>query len=442
MKVLIVDDITDNIEILEKLLSRYNKECIDSCDIFTACNGQEAVDIATKDSMDLIFMDIKMPVMDGLEATKIIKSSSPNSMIIVVSSENDEKIKVDILNAGAEDYVTKPFSPAIMLNRLANYHKLIRSRNSIGFQTRAVNTFTHNVYSYQTKFFITNDDELAQFWETMLMRFEYQQHIASLSDFVRFLHHLGSYQVQKSYKCHIYLEEDAKHFYFTMDNMELFSQDMIAAIIQKHCAFAMYEIKGDYLSFAVARIGPESEKVVEEKAPISSEDVVKPSVDVTVATTESSLPEEQLQTYADILDAASLAELEHISAKLKTEISMMGTSSLEMDDIETMNGYMQQLATILSISQDAFVISEALKNFSHLLEEYSDNFLAMSKGVSHMVEAFVNDLIMWKDMVFYTGAPSVDFLNSSISSSVEMIRAVVIDEQVSSDDNIDDIFDF
>lgn len=440
MKILVVDDIEDNRFILEELIKRYSQSSANSCEIFSACNGQEAVDIASKDEMDLIFMDINMPIMNGLEATKIIKKSSPTTMIIVVSSESDEEIKVEILKAGAEDYITKPFSPAILLSRLANYHKLILSRNTIAFQARAVNTFTHSIYSYQTKFYISNDDELAQFWETMLMRFEYQNHILHLSDFVRFLYHLGSYQVQKSYKCHIYLEEDTKHFYFTMDNMELFTEDFISGMIEKYCRMVNYEIKGNYLSFVLPKVDSASD-LKEVSRLERGEGLVERAAGEAKATIALPLEVEELQTFDDILDEASLGEFEHIPAKLKTEVSMMGSSALEMDDIDTINEYLKQLGALLSISQDAFAVAEAFKNFSHLLDESSREFLAMSEGVAPMVQAFINDIIMWKDMVFYTGAPSVDFLNSSIGSSVEMIRAVVIDDP-SANDDVDDIFDF
>ena len=82
----------------------------------------------------------------------------PSIMIVVISSENDEDVKTEILYAGAEDYILKPFSSATMLSRLNNYKKLIASRNSIGYQTRAVNVFTHNIYSYQMRFFLSTED--------------------------------------------------------------------------------------------------------------------------------------------------------------------------------------------------------------------------------------------------------------------------------------------
>ncbi len=429
MKILIVDDSEDNREILARLIVQFGRKYAVVSEVLQAKNGQEAVEICDKEKIDLLFMDIMMPVMDGLEATKIIKKAHPSVMIIVISSENDETVKEKILQAGAEDYVLKPFSSSIMLSRLNNYNKLIFSRHAIGYQSRAVNTFTRNVYSYQMKFFLSSDDELAQLWETMLVRLEFQKHIEHLSDFVRFLFRLGAYQIQKSFKCHIYLEEDEENFYFTMDNMKLLSVETISMMAEKHCSDTPYEIKGDLISFALPRLYNNHE-------PALATQTARPKPETKLV----EIQKETLQTY-DILDEETLEEFEHILTKLQTEISMMGSSSLEIEDIDTMNTYIKRLAAILSISKDAYAVAEALRAFSMLLDEYSEPFLAMSKDLSHMVTSFVNDIVMWKEMIFYTGAPSVDFLNSSISSNVQMIRAVFISDDTAVED-LDDIFDF
>jgi len=446
MKVLIVDDMDDNREILEKLIKRFQVQHNVSFEIFEASDGAKAVTLAREVDMDLIFMDINMPVMNGLEATKLIKRFSPNSMIIVVSSEHDDDMQTNILQAGAEDYVHKPVNPSVMLSRLANYHKLLSSRNAIGFQTQAMNTFTKSVYSYHVRFFISNDDDLAQFWETLLMRFDYHNHINNLSDLVRFLYHLATYQLQKSYKCNVYLEEDAENFYFTMDNMKLLSVTLISKMIDKYCSFVKYEIKDDHLTFVLSRV--ESVNAHEVQDDTSADEVID-KVTVAEKTPKASLDTkpmpmqtvQALQTYDDLLDEETLSEFEHIVLKLKTEISMMGTSSLELDDIDTMHGYITELANILNTTTDTYSISESLKNFSLLLDEYGEEFLAKSQDVAQMVQAFINDIMMWKEMIFYTGAPSVDFLNNSISSNVEMIRAVFIDTG-SEDEDLGDIFDF
>lgn len=437
MRILIVDDIEDNREMLERLIRQFSRKYEIDIEVFQAENGQAGVDLCNEQSIDLVFMDIIMPLMDGLEATKIIKKAHPSVMIIVVSSENTEAVKTEILHAGAEDYVLKPFSSAIMINRLNNYSKLIRSRNAIGYQTKAINVFTHNIYSYQLKFFLSNDDELAQFWETMLVRLEFQNHIAQLSDFVRFLFRLGTFQLQKAYKCHIFLEEDEHNFYFTMDNMKLLPANTIHQMIEKFCSNAIYNIEGDLLSFALPRVAEDLPVPLSSVEQAPQEEKLRPTEPIVSI---PSMLKQTLQTY-DILDEDALEEFDYIISKLQTEISLMGSSSLELDDIETMNEYIKKLSALLSIAQDAYAISASLKEFSELLDAYKEPFLAMSKDLSTMMTSFINDLVMWKEMIFRTGAPSVDFLNNSISSNVQMIRAVFVTDETTEED-MDDIFDF
>jgi len=434
MNILIVDDLSDNHEILERLIKQYSRKYELDIEVSHAYNGQESIDMCQIKEIDLVFMDIIMPIMDGVEATQRIKEDHPLIMIIVISSENDEAIQNKVLQAGAEDYILKPFSSAIMLSRLNNYTKLINSRNSIGYQTRAINVFTHNVYSYQVKFFLSNDDELAQFWETMLVRLDFQNHIQYLSDFVRFLFRMGSFQLKKSYKCHVYLEEDEHNFYFTIDNMKLLPDEAIKQMIVKHCSNAIYELREDLLSFILPRI------IFEKSESFLSTDSYNEDIKIVSNLPSVSMIKDKLQTY-DILDEDALEEFDYIVSKLQMEITMMGSSSLEMSDIDTINEYIKKLATILGVSKDAYEISTALNDFSDLLDEYAEPFLQMSKDLSTMMTSFINDLSMWKEMIFHTGAPSVDFLNSSISSNVQMIRAVFVTDDMVTDE-MDDIFDF
>ncbi len=436
MNILIVDDIEDNRHMLERLITQFSRKYKIDVEVFQAENGKQATEVCDEKAIDLVFMDIIMPVMDGLEATKLIKKAHPSIMIIVISSENDEEIKTQILHAGAEDYVLKPFSSAIMISRLNNYCKLIHSRNAIGYHTKAVNTFTHNVYSYQLTFFLSNDDELAQFWETMLVRLEFQNHIRHLSDFVRFLFQLSTLQLQKGYKCHIYLEEDEHNFYFSIDNMKLLPTDTIHQMIHKYCANAIYDIQDDILSFALPRVSEHTPVAASQTLDVCERKDNEPSLTFPSA----SMLKEKYQTY-DILDVEALEEFDYIVSKLQTEIMLMGSSSLDMDDIDMMNEYMKKLSSILSVSQDSYVIAASLSDLSALLDEYSEPFLQMSKDLSAMMTSFINDLLMWKEMIFVTGAPSVDFLDNSISSNVQMIRAVFIADETSMED-MDDIFDF
>jgi len=104
-KILIADD--DNISVI--LLTNYLKNI--NADFIIARNGQEALDLFNQNpSLDLILMDIKMPMLDGLEVTRQIKANNPNIKIIAETAfamADDERKAIE---AGCDAYITKPFN--------------------------------------------------------------------------------------------------------------------------------------------------------------------------------------------------------------------------------------------------------------------------------------------------------------------------------------------
>jgi PAS domain S-box-containing protein len=85
-------------------------------------NGSEAVKVVQEHpQIDLVLMDIKMPVMDGLEATRLIKASHPNLVIVAVTAYAANDDRYMCLNAGCDDYVTKPFKPAELFDTIRKW---------------------------------------------------------------------------------------------------------------------------------------------------------------------------------------------------------------------------------------------------------------------------------------------------------------------------------
>jgi CheY-like chemotaxis protein len=72
-----------------------------------ARNGREAVELAGQDAPDAVVMDIEMPVLDGVEATRLLRESSPDLPIVAISGHDYEERVLEIRNAGADDYVRK-----------------------------------------------------------------------------------------------------------------------------------------------------------------------------------------------------------------------------------------------------------------------------------------------------------------------------------------------
>ena len=96
--------------------------------ILTAENGLQAVQIAESNELHCIIMDVMMPVMDGIAATVKVRETS-NVPIIFLSAKSEDTDKITGLGLGADDYVTKPFSP---LELLARVKSQIRRYTSFG----------------------------------------------------------------------------------------------------------------------------------------------------------------------------------------------------------------------------------------------------------------------------------------------------------------------
>lgn len=121
MNILVVDD--------EKLIRDVIKEYLsqEKYNVFEASNGQEAIDIVKKQSIDLIILDIMMPIMDGYKACELIKDIK-QVPIIMLSARNEEQDKLLGFKLGVDDYVSKPFSPKELIARV----KAVLKRNNSG----------------------------------------------------------------------------------------------------------------------------------------------------------------------------------------------------------------------------------------------------------------------------------------------------------------------
>jgi two-component system cell cycle response regulator DivK len=113
-RILVVEDQEDNRRILRDLLTSAGYEVIE------ALTGDEGVAMAGAHSPDLILMDIQLPVMDGYEAMRRIKSDSALRLIPIIAvtsyalSGDDLKAQ----QAGCDAYVSKPFSPRLLLSKI------------------------------------------------------------------------------------------------------------------------------------------------------------------------------------------------------------------------------------------------------------------------------------------------------------------------------------
>ena len=113
-KILIAEDNDSNFILMTYILKKYYQ-------FERAKNGQEAVEMAEKNTYDIVLMDIKMPIMDGLEATKAIKEKFPGLPIIALTANAFDSDRQLALEAGCNDFLSKPVSSDLCLQTIKKF---------------------------------------------------------------------------------------------------------------------------------------------------------------------------------------------------------------------------------------------------------------------------------------------------------------------------------
>jgi len=121
MNILIVDDDEVALTIAQKILSD------DGQNVFLANDGIEALDIIQKDEIQIVISDWNMPNIDGIQLCQHLRSNSPIGYIyfIIVTVRNSKQDMLAGLNAGADDFITKPFEPAELLFRIRTAERIL-----------------------------------------------------------------------------------------------------------------------------------------------------------------------------------------------------------------------------------------------------------------------------------------------------------------------------
>ncbi|MGO3751688.1 MAG: response regulator transcription factor [Peptoniphilaceae bacterium] len=148
--ILIVDDEKKIIDILVEYLQRDGHTC------FIGRDGVDALYIIKNNDIDLVVLDIMMPELDGFNVCKMIKEKE-DIPIIFLTAKNKEEDKLKGYNLGADDYVTKPFSPRVLLAKIQAL--LRRASKEINVEQDYIKA--GNIYLYpKAERVICNEDEL------------------------------------------------------------------------------------------------------------------------------------------------------------------------------------------------------------------------------------------------------------------------------------------
>ena len=113
-RILVAEDNDSNYMLMSYILKKHY-------DFFRAHNGAEAVELAASEHPDMVLMDMKMPVMGGLEATRQIRATMPDIPIIALTANAFDSDRQRAFDAGCNDFVSKPVSANICLQVIGKY---------------------------------------------------------------------------------------------------------------------------------------------------------------------------------------------------------------------------------------------------------------------------------------------------------------------------------
>ena len=126
-KVLIIEDEKDIVKMLDYNLRK------EGFRVFSANNGEDGLDMARRENPDLILLDLMLPEMDGLDVCKAVKNDAKTTHIpiIILTAKAQESDKVVGLELGADDYVTKPFSPRELIARIKAVLRRLKEKDKL-----------------------------------------------------------------------------------------------------------------------------------------------------------------------------------------------------------------------------------------------------------------------------------------------------------------------
>lgn len=146
-KILVVDDEKAILDIVSRYLAREGYK------VFSASNGKEAMSFFQKESLDLIITDIMMPEMDGYDFIEKVLEKNEETPFIFVSAKDQEKDKIFSLTLGADDFITKPFSPRELTLRVKNILRRVGSKEERTKNTVEEGPFKINEEKFQASLY-------------------------------------------------------------------------------------------------------------------------------------------------------------------------------------------------------------------------------------------------------------------------------------------------
>lgn len=426
MKLLIVDDDQNNRMTLQLLLEEF-----EGIEVSEAKDGQEAIALCKNTHYDIIFMDIMMPHVDGITATKIIKSFDKKTMILALSALDDETSKNQMLSCGAEDYMTKPIEDQLFHQRVKNYMQIVELRQNKPSNAQAINPFSQEVYSRSVTFNINALQSLAEFWDYYLNESCYE--IEGLEECIRIIYAYGQYSLKNNFSFTITAEENDKNLFLTFPLIEIISDLVVQHTLIKNYQNAIFILERHNLSFRLPKTKMMGSEEIQKldvsdytQTILSKTHFNKITASEYVRSTAIALMEkiENLENIKDTLELATIG-----FEKQPTKENLVSITKL-------LNSYIDVIENLMDFEHFAY----GLKTLNDFLTMLNPDTMEVSdcKKFSLLFLSLLDDIEGWRNNIFISQtANDIHYLDSSLLSSCLQIQSILTKTEVSQHDEDD-----
>lgn len=428
IKVLVVDDNKDNRMTIKLLLEDFEEILL-----IEAEDGKKAVEITAPIMPDLIFMDIMMPVMDGIEATKEIRKFDKKVLIVALSALSDDDHQSKMLKAGAEDYITKPINDELFAVRMNNYLSVIERRRSRGRMDGAVNLFSKTVHSKKTSFFVEDEVGLIEFWEYAGEK----SADSNISDAIRAVYNIGLNLLVTNKNFTIVVEEDDYTLYFTIVAIKVFTPQHIRDIFAKESAHVTLAIRNNEISISTPKDEPSQQIVKKEKIILDDSDTKILRMEHTDKLSAINFARD---LDPDVLD--KLDKLEGNEEILDSLIYDYETKK-EYDVLEKIADELTIISGDLDLLYEFHNINYALRKLNAIIRDIPKESLdeTKSKKLAMFLRNTFEDFVNWRKTIFvYKNTDDIHYLDSSLLNSCLQVELLLKNMQMEDEDNDIELF--
>lgn len=443
IKILIVDDNEENRLILKRALQK-----IEDVDIYEAHDGEQAIEKSMLIEPDIVLMDIMMPGIDGIEATKRIKKEFPLTTILIVTALDDTAVEENLLKIGVNAYIRKPIDRKIVRYKIENFAELIRkSRNQCKITSMqrsiAINPFTNDIRCFKVHFHIRNENDIMDFGNWLLESFKAKTHGMNykLDHSLDTIYMILYTNLPQKEALHIIIEEDFENIYIVIELGTVIDIEIPfhIEIMQKNGLFSLKLPLEEQLE-QIKEIEKEQKQIKEaaEKRELSEEEksVLQKSTgdSEVISATEyldglgGDMPDE-IHDFNELL-----GEWEETIEEMRHEFSD--------EHLQALADTTYKLSTILNKLYDFMSLGYALSSLSVYVRGLDKDSLCEDKRgkFATLMMLVKADLLQWWEEIFFKKtAINIHYLDSSLYSSCLQIEALFDEKSIEKEDEDDDL---